>query len=1082
MKIKYLLSVSFLLAHLFVIAQSPSISPNWSSQSLFEHKVFIENKGQYDWVDNGSGNNTLYGASFCDIDVHFSGIGLTYVKTELRSMKTEETRNEGSRKKEKSFLKVPHYVYLEWVGANKNAKVVAEDLESHYFTYASLDYRSGKESLKASAYKKIVYKDLYPGIDVEYSFPDGKPGIKYTIILHPGADPSLLKMRYSGEKNMSLDGEGNVVVEIFGTTIIDHAPVSFFELDNEPVESAFRIQGDTISFSLPSYDRSKTLVIDPWTVVPAFVGYNAAYDVEYDFQGNVYVYGGEGQTANPFQEIKYNSAGVMQWVYTWATAINTTSYGDFTVDGASGSSYIVQGFTQAIPIMVKVNAAGAQAAIFSNNTWMNEMWRIEYNNCTKKMIIAGGGTTGTTNQAATIDTNLTAMTGYNVLGAVTDLHDICLMAIDNSGDYYMASARSQMYPSVLDNVFLKGPASTILPVAYTLPNNHAFIEVGSIGYINNSGVSPTALANGFNGMGVSSKYLYTYDGSIIKRWNKLTGAFINSAVLSPTKFNWGGLAVDDCDNIFVGVQQSVLQLDTNFNTITTAAVPNTVYDVVLGPGNLMYACGKQFLSSFNVTLSPCNSFSASVSSTGSCATGSATVTVTGGSGPYSYSWNPTGQTTQVATSLATGNYTVTVFDNSCSPSAQTATVAVTAGALLNSVTSTPAVCLVNDGTATATPSGGTLPYTYQWSPAGGTNAVATGLAAGTYTVIITDGTGCTGTSTVNIASVGGASVSVNQTNVLCNGSSTGTATLTVSGGTAPYTYSWSPSGGSSSAATGLGVGSYSILITDANGCTQSQSLTITQPLALTATASATQALCSSNNGTATVNPTGGTGAYTYLWMPAGGSSSIATGLTAGSYTATVTDANGCSQSAVALVTSIGGPTANAGIDASIVAGGSTMLSGSGGGTYNWSPAIGLSCITCSNPLATPSVTTTYTLMVADSSGCTDIAIVTVFVEPIPCGTKANAGSFYLPSAFSPNDDGENDELCLLGWDDCLKEFSIQIYSRWGELVFESEDKAFCWDGTFRSRKLNSEVFAYVIKAELYDGVIKDVKGNISLIR
>jgi len=1132
---------------------------NWTSVSPFEHKAFIENKGQFDWQNNRSGKATLFGASLANIDVEFSASGLTYTNFELKESKRKGKENREEQEKEKIYRKIPHHTYLEWVGANTNCEVIPEYIENHYFTYSILSFNSGKSSLKAAAYKKLTYKNIYPNIDLEYSFPEDKPGIKYTFVLHPGADVSVIKMKYTGDKKISLDAQGNISLKLYSETILDHAPVSFYENNKAAIKSSFVLDRDVVTFNLSDYDKSKTVIIDPWTIVPTFLGYNAAYDVEYDLQGNVYVYGGRGSVATPFQEIKYNNAGVMQWVFTWATPVISPSYGDFAVDGASGSSYIVEGYNPPVPMVLKINSAGTQTAIYAGNVWMNEMWRIEYNNCTKNMVIAGGGTGGTTFQAATIDTNLTVMTAYNVLSATTDLHDISLLAIDNTGNYYMASAKSVAYPTVLDNVFLKGPAATILPRAYMLPDNHAFIEVGSIGYINNSGVSsPTAYANGFNGMAVSAKYVYTYDGSTIRRWRKSNGAFMNSAVLDPSPFWWGGLAVDECDNIFAGVQKSIVQLDTNFTTIATTVVPDFIYDVQLAPGNLLYACGKAFVSSFNVTLPTCSSFSATVASTGSCAQGSATVTPTGGAAPYSYSWSPSGQTTQIATGLATGNYSVTVFDNACNPTGLTLTVAVTSGGIISTITATPAACLQSNGSATVTPSGGAVPFTYSWSPSGGTNASASGLSPGVSTVTITDATSCTGTSTVSVTSIGGATVTPSsQNNISCFGGSNGSATFTASGGTAPYTYSWLPSGGNSATASGLSGGTYTIQVTDGSGCTQSETVTITQPTAISTSATSTQASCGSNNGTATVSASGGTGAYTYSWTPSGGnaatatglaagnysalvtdangctktqtvtvtqpssvsatasntqtgcnsntgtatvvgsggatpytyswsptggSAPTATGLAAGSYTATVTDASGCSMSVVTVVTAQPGPTANAGASVSIVSGNSTTLVGTGGGTYSWTPTGSLSCTTCTSPSASPAITTTYTLIVADANGCTDTALVTVFVQPVSCDNKPNAGSFYLPNAFSPNDDGQNDELCLLGWDECLKDFSIKIYNRWGEAVFSSDTKTFCWDGTHNGKPLNSASFAFFVKAVLYNGVKKELKGSITLVR
>ncbi|WP_180856400.1 SprB repeat-containing protein, partial [Flavobacterium panici] len=123
----------------------------------------------------------------------------------------------------------------------------------------------------------------------------------------------------------------------------------------------------------------------------------------------------------------------------------------------------------------------------------------------------------------------------------------------------------------------------------------------------------------------------------------------------------------------------------------------------------------------------------------------------------------------------------------------------------------------------------------------------------------------------------------------------GSASVAVSGGTSAYTYSWSPSGGTAATATGLTAGTYTVTVTDANSCQITQSFTITEPAALTASPVAqTNIACfGGNTGSATISATGGTGGYTYSWSPSGGTAATATGLTAGTYTVTVTDSNLC---------------------------------------------------------------------------------------------------------------------------------------------------------------------------------------------
>ena len=353
--------------------------------------------------------------------------------------------------------------------------------------------------------------------------------------------------------------------------------------------------------------------------------------------------------------------------------------------------------------------------------------------------------------------------------------------------------------------------------------------------------------------------------------------------------------------------------------------------------------------------------------------GTATITVSGGTMPYSYMWSNQ-ETTASISGLSAGTYTVTVTDaNGCTIS-QTVTITEPA-ALAETTTSTDVSCYGgNDGTATITVSGGTMPYSYMWSD-GQTSATATGLAAGTYTVTITDANGCTISGSATINEPTALAETTTSTDVSCYGGNDGTATISVSGGTAPYSYLWSD-GQTSATATGLVAGTYTVTVTDANGCTISGSATINEPTALAETTTSTDVSCyGGSDGTATITVSGGTAPYTYLWSD-GQTSATATGLVAGTYTVTVTDANGCTISGSATINE---PTALASVNSFIdvtcygLSNGSATVTVSGGTapyTYLWSDGqVGAT--------ATDLAAGTYTVTITDANGCTLSESVTV---------------------------------------------------------------------------------------------------------
>ncbi len=273
--------------------------------------------------------------------------------------------------------------------------------------------------------------------------------------------------------------------------------------------------------------------------------------------------------------------------------------------------------------------------------------------------------------------------------------------------------------------------------------------------------------------------------------------------------------------------------------------------------------------------------------------GSATVTASGGTVPYTYLWS-NGATTATASGLVAGNYTVTVTDANGCTATQTFVITQPIPLMIQSVSQTNVSCNGGaDGSVALVVIGANAPYTYQWSPTGGTGSTATGLSAGTYTVLITEATGDTLLETFTITEPNALVSTISKTDITCNFASNGTATVSVTGGTAPYTYFWS-NGMTTATATNLNVGNYSVMITDANGCTATSTVSISQPSALVVTPSSTNITCYGlNDGTASVAVTGGVAPYSYLWSNGQVGNSLS-GLSQGTYLVTITDANGCS--------------------------------------------------------------------------------------------------------------------------------------------------------------------------------------------
>ncbi|MBK8847552.1 MAG: SprB repeat-containing protein [Bacteroidetes bacterium] len=353
--------------------------------------------------------------------------------------------------------------------------------------------------------------------------------------------------------------------------------------------------------------------------------------------------------------------------------------------------------------------------------------------------------------------------------------------------------------------------------------------------------------------------------------------------------------------------------------------------------------------------------------------GSATVVVIGGTAPYTYAWS-NGATTATIGGLSAGTYTVTVWSAAGCSTECSIKIGQPKSVVTCNATATNATCGGCNGTATATATGGKAPYTYLWSN-GQTTMTATGLCAGNYDVTVTDSKGCSSNCTVKVDDAGSTmSASATSTNALC-GACNGTATVSVSGGTMPYSYAWN-NGQTGATATGLCGGNYSVVVTDANGCTAAATVKVDDKNAtIVMFYRKHYPTCNGgNDGGATIKPSGGTAPYTYLWSN-GSTTKHQPTLSAGIYTVTVTDANGCSAS---TTIKIGQPAAlvavGKGKDATCKGcdGKAKVLVDGGREPYTYLWSNGATTDVVANVCAG-----TYVVTVTDAGGCQTMATVVI---------------------------------------------------------------------------------------------------------
>ncbi len=418
---------------------------------------------------------------------------------------------------------------------------------------------------------------------------------------------------------------------------------------------------------------------------------------------------------------------------------------------------------------------------------------------------------------------------------------------------------------------------------------------------------------------------------------------------------------------------------------STAANPSVVYPNS-GQYNVTLAvigqCGGRDTITMTNYINVTGNLNTSITSTNiSCFganDGSATANATGGSTPYTYQWS-SGQTTQTINGLAPGQYAVTVTDAAGCSDVEIITI-TQPSQLGGSMTVVDESCGGANGSLTANPAGGTSPYSYSWntSPVQTTQTISN-LSAGIYTVTITDANNCTTTLTDTVTNSGSLALITSTTNETCNGAN-GSATVNVNGGTAPYNYTWNTSPvQNTSTAVNLAAGSYTVTVTDANNCSQTASVNVFNIGNTTVTASPNQTICSGNSVTLTANANGGIAPYTYVWTPGNqtGNSITVSPTNTTTYTVIATDANNCSGSATTTVNVTPIPvTVVTPAIVSICIGQSTVLTASGGTSYVWSTGG-----TNATETVSPTATTTYSVIAFNGSCMGNTATASVTVSP-----------------------------------------------------------------------------------------------------
>lgn len=951
-------------------------------------KCFIENKGQFKIGNDGSTTKQVKFA----FDGHnerylFTSKGVVFELIEKeRIPKTKEQRAERKAKKAKGFdnyddfLQMEKewrrvkderdYLYAEWIGANPNPEIVTEERNTYHHSYCLNDI-SGKEINlnNIPSYQKLIYKNIYPNIDVVYEFHSEK-GLKYSLVVRPGGDISKIKLKYSKEASLT----NNIITTPtkFGN-IIDHSPFTFYKGNNGAIRSNYILNDNVISFEIENYDQNKTIVIDPWTQTPDFPStqWDCVWECERDGAGNVYVIGG----TTPLELRKYNSAGVQQWIYN-TTYDSTEWLGSFATSDA-GVSYVSNG---SVAKMRSVSTAGA--TVWANNSpsgvgLSGEFWNITFNCDQTQLVIAGTGG-AIPPQPYIYRMNMSNGNVTNSIqvhaGALMPTQEVRSITPCNNGKYYFLTHDSIGY--IHQSL---QPCGTSSNTIFHASNGSALGYKCENWRYNNSGIMALAHYNGF---------VYVHRGNQLQKRNFATAAIVGTVNIPGGSFTSGfggsqvgcsGIDIDNCGNIYVGSTNGVYKFDQTLTQQASYPTSFVVYDVEVNTGGDIIAGGSTGNSSSGARTGSVQSFAAAacapqaivccdatVCNVPTLCVSDAPVTVSavnpGGTWSASCgacinastgSFNPTtaGAGTHTVTyTLPCGSESTNITVNACSAlsvcSESNGNLTVSGGSspyIWNQWSTGSTITVTN--TATCTQCGGSwntfigqctsggfppTPITSCTTPAGyvqfGTGATVTPPNPLTYPIQVTDNSGgsvvynsaagiqpCSSTPSCPV-------VTLSKTDPTCSGgANNGSVTLSFTGGTAPFTITVD-TGGTPITVTvpvnpgpytvsNIGAGAVSVNIQDAGSCSVNSSTTLITPNCCTINlaVSATQPSCGLPNGSLTITPSPA-GSYSYTWTGGLSNQASQANLASGQYPVTITNTavTGCNKDTILTLNSSSG--------------------------------------------------------------------------------------------------------------------------------------------------------------------------------
>ncbi len=1084
---------------------------------------FTENKGQVVDMNNLSRSEIKYTSSIPQANLYFRNDGFSYVMVKTNMAANIEPKNilaSGESSKDNSLF--IHRIDVDFAGANEASVAKGVDEAKGYSNF----YMGGASAMNVKQYKDLVYENIYNNIDLVFHS-DNVKGVKYDIVIKPGGNPSDIKIKYTGADALEIKNEELRIKNSMGD-IVESMPKVYQSINGKivDVKAEYKLNGSILNFKLGTFNAAFSLTIDPWITYIGGSGWDYPAAIAKDNNGEVIVTGITYSntfpvTAGAFQTafgngatdvfvIKYDANGNRLWATyyggndndnAWGIATDANNNIFITGNTHSANFPVTGGAFQTVKAMhddvfiVKLNATGTrQWAGFYGGDDPDYSYGIDVD-LNNDVYIAGRTqsnnlpvTPGTfqTNFQGITDAFLAKFDGNNgnrlwgtYLGGIRYEGAFCVK-VHNSNNIIVSGYSAGNFPvtvgayqtnygggAIYGDAFVSkfNGTGNLLWATYLggsdddagfgidtdiSGNVYAIGNTASTNFPFTAGAFQTAYGGGPMGSYWGDAYIVKFTPGGTCLWSTYLGGssdeegasividdatstlFVIGDTYSPD-FPATSCAFRPTFQGSTGSEDNfIARFDLNGNRICSGFIGGTGHEDMLEGGGPHLVIDGAFI------------YFATATTSNFPVTPGAYQTTSGGGGVEGVVGK------LCAASCGKDSLTVDFNANNTN---------VCAGAPIQ-FSDLSTTCDAN-GTSWLWHFPGASPSTStSQNPAGVTYS-----AQGSYSVTLVVATPCGIDSAVKnnyIVISNAINASINGNNSICGGTAT---TLTAAGG---GTYVWND-GSTTSSITVMPTSNTTFSVAVTNGsCVGTATINITVNQIPVANAGNDTAICKGQHAILTA-----TGGNTFVWNTTATTASINVSPNI-STSYTVTTANGnCSDVDSVNIVVLNTPLVNVSANITIVQGTSTTLSATGGGAYLWSPSTGISCVTCQNIIASPTETTLYYVIVTDANGCTTKDSVLVTVEII-------CADLFLPNAFSPDGDRQNDVFYLYG--NCVSSMSLSIYNRWGEVVFETKNITDGWDGKFNNELMDAAVFSVQLKAILTNGDEVHKTGSLYLVR